>query len=145
MRLRARSVEEELHYRLPGQLIYFPYLMVKKLSEIVFSIKVFSIHPAYDHQGTEYVCVEFGCKPLIMPTMVPAGMPRDVSDMIEASKSMMKILVPPQLRSQLTNYANRLTIFLTNDEWNNLQQKYTVGDEFKVIMRTDGSLLMAKI
>ena len=80
-----------------------------------------------------------------MPTMVPADMPRDVSDMIEASKNMMKVLVPPQLRSQLTNYANRLTIFLTNDEWDNLQQKYTVGDELKVIMRTDGSLLMTKI
>ena len=119
--------------------------MVKKLSEIVFSIEVFSIHPAYDQQGTEYVCVEFGYRPPRMPTMVPADMPRDVSDMIEASKHMVKVFVSPQLRSQLTNYASRLTIFLTNDEWDNLQQKYTVGDELKVIMRTDGSLLMTKI
>ena len=119
--------------------------MVKKLEEIVFSIKVFSIHPAYDQQGTEYVCVEFGYKPPRMPTMVPLDMSKEVSDMIEASKSMMKVLVPLQLGSQLTNYVNRLTIFLTNDEWDNLQQRYTVGDEFKAIMRTDGSLILTKI
>ena len=80
-----------------------------------------------------------------MPTMVPLDMSKEVSDMIEASKSMVKVLVPPQLGSQLTSYVNRLTIFLTNDEWDNLQQRYTVGDEFKVMMRTDGSLLMTKI
>ena len=119
--------------------------MVKKLNEIVFSIKVFSVHPAYDQQGTEYVCVEFGNKPPRMPTMVPADMPREVSDMLEASKSMVNVIVPPQLRSQLTGYANRLTIFLTTDEWDNLQQKYTIGDEFKVIMGTDGNLLVTKI
>lgn len=118
--------------------------MVNKLSETVFSIKVFSIHPTYDQQGTEYVCVEFGYKPPKMPTMVPANVSRDVSDMIEASKSMVQVLVPPQLRSQLTNYVNRLTLFLTPDEWNNLEQRYTVGDEWKVIMRADGSLLMTK-
>ena len=115
------------------------------LSENVFLIKVFSVHPTYDQQGTEYVCVEFGYKPPRMPTMVPADMSRDVLDMIEASKSMLKVLVTPQQRSQLTNYANRFTIFLTNDEWDNLQKRYTVGDEFKVIMRIDGSLLMTKI
>jgi hypothetical protein len=118
--------------------------MVKKMSETVISIKVFSIHPASDQQGTEYVCVEFGYKPPKMPTMVPVDVSRDVSDMIEASKSMVQVLVPPQLRSQLTNYAHRLTLFLTTDEWDNLEQRYTVGDEFKVIIRTDGSLLMTK-
>ena len=120
--------------------------MVKKeLSEIVFSIKVFSIHPAFDQQGTEYICVEFGHKPPKIPTMVPINTSKEVSDMIEASKSMINVIVPPQLRLQLMNYANRLTIFLTTDEWDNLQQRYTVGDEFKVIMRTDESLLMTKI
>ncbi len=117
---------------------------MNRLNETVFSIKVFSIHPAYDQQGTEYVCVEFGYKPPKMPTMIPTNMSRDVSDMIEASKSMVQVLVPPQLRSQLTNYVNRLTLFLTPDEWNNLEQRYTVGDEWKVIMRPDGNLLMTK-
>lgn len=117
----------------------------KKLSEIVFSIKVFSIHPASDQQGTEYICVEFGVKPPKIPTMVPITSSREVSDMIEASKSMVNIMVPPQLRSQLTRYVSRLTLYLTSDEWNDLQQRYTVGDEFKIILRKDGSLLMTKI
>ena len=117
----------------------------KELSALTFSIKVFSIHPTYDQQGTEYVCVEFGYRPPRIPTMVPINTSKEVSDMMEASKSMVNIILPPQLRSQLTNYINRLTIFLTSDEWDNLQQRYTVGDEFKVILRTDGSLLMTKI
>jgi len=114
------------------------------LSEIVFIIKVFSIHPAYDQQGMEYICVEFGYKPPKMPTMVPADMPKEFSDMIEASKDMVKVIIPPQLRSQMMSYANRLTLFLTSDEWEGLQQRYTVGDEFKIIIRPDGSLLMTK-
>lgn len=118
---------------------------MKNLSEIVFTIKVFAIHPAYDAQGVEYVCVELGYRPPRMPTMVPSDMPKEVSDIIEASRDMVKVIVPPQLRSQLTNYANRLTLFLTPDEWESLQQRYTVGDEFRVIIRPDGSLLMTKI
>ena len=117
----------------------------KNLSEIVLPIKVFSVRPTTDQQGMEYICVEFGYKPPKIPTMIPLNVSREVSDVMEASKSMANVLLPPQLRSQLTGYVNRLTIFLTNDEWDNLQQKYTVGDEFKVIMRSDGSLLMTKI
>lgn len=88
--------------------------------------------------------MEFGYRPPKVPTMVPLDRSQDVSDMIEASKDMMKILVPPQLRSQQTSYANRLTLFLTGDEWNGLQQRYTVGDEFNVTIRADGSLQMTK-
>lgn len=115
------------------------------MSEIVFTIKVFSIHPIYDQQGLEYICVEFGYKPPRMPTMIPSDMPKEVSDIIEASKDMVKVMVPPQLRAQLLSYSNRITLFLTSDEWEALQQRYTVGDEFKIIMRPDGSLLMTKM
>lgn len=115
------------------------------MSEIVFTIKVFSIHPVIDQQGIEYVCVEFGYRPPRMPTMVPADMPKEVSDMMEATKDMVKVVFPPQLRSQLMSYANRLTLFLTSEEWEGLQQRYTVGDEFKVMIRPDGSLLMTKM
>ena len=115
------------------------------MSEIVFTIKVFSIHPTYDQQGTEYICVEFGYRPPRMPTMVPADMPKEVSDMMEATKDMVKVIVPPQFRSQFMIYANRLTLFLTSDEWEGLQHKYTVGDEFKIMIRLDGSLLMTEI
>jgi len=114
------------------------------LSEIVFTIRVFSIHPVYDVQGIEYICVEFGYRPPRIPTMIPSDMPKEVSDIIEASRDMVRVFVPPQLRAQM-NYANRLTLFLTSEEWESLQQKYTVGDEFKVMMRQDGSLLMTKI
>lgn len=118
---------------------------MKELSEIVFTVKVFAIHPIYDQQGIEYICVEFGYRPPRIPTMIPSDMPKEVSDIIEASKDMVKVIIPPQLQSQLRNYSNRLTIFLTSDEWDGLQQRYTVGDEFKVVIRPDGSLLMAKI
>ena len=112
--------------------------------EIIFTVKVFAIHPAYDQQGMEYICVEFGYRPPRIPTMIPSDMPKEVSDIIEASKDMVKVIVP-QFRSQLMSYANRLTLFLTSEEWEGLQQRYTVGDEFKVMIRPDGSLLMTKM
>lgn len=115
------------------------------MNEIVFIIKVFSIHPTFDQQGMEYVCVEFGYKPPRMPTMIPSNMSKEVSDIIQASKDMVKVIVPPQLRSQSMSYANRLTLFLTREEWDSLEKRYTVGDEFKVIIRSDGSLLLAEI
>jgi len=115
------------------------------MSEIVFHAKVFSIHPTYDQQGTEYVCIELGFKPPKMPTMVPSDVPKEVSDIIQASKDMVKVMVPPQLRSQLINYAKRITIFLAPEEWTNLEKRYTVGDEYKVIIKSDGSLLMTEI
>ncbi|MFH0749153.1 MAG: hypothetical protein V1915_04475 [Candidatus Bathyarchaeota archaeon] len=115
------------------------------MSEIVFIIKVFAIHPAYDQQGIEYISIEFGYKPPRMPTMIPLDMPKEVSDIIEASKDMVKVIVPPQMRSQLLSYTNRLTIFLTPEEWGNLQQRYTVGDEFQVTIEPNGNLLMSKI
>lgn len=115
------------------------------MSEIIFMVKVFSIRPIYDQQGVEYICVELGYKPPKMPIMVPSNVPKEVSDIIAASKDMVRVIVPPQLRTQMMNYSNRLSIFLTTEEWEKLMQKYTVGDEFKVMMRPDGSLLMSTI
>lgn len=118
---------------------------MKELSEIVFTVKVFAVHPVSDPHGMEYICVELGYRPPRMPMMIPSDVPKEVSDIIQASKDMVRVVIPPQLQSQLTNYTNRLTLFLTSDEWESLQQRYTVGDEFKVIIRPDGSLLMTKI
>jgi hypothetical protein len=115
------------------------------LNDVLFTVKVFSIHPVFDHQGMEYISVEFGYKPPKIPIMVPSNIPKEVTDMIDASRDMVKVIVPPQLRSQMMNYANRLTVYLTPQEWDSLEQRYTVGDEFKIIIRTDGSLLMTKI
>jgi len=115
------------------------------MSEIIFMVKVFSVRPIYDQQGAEYISVELGYKPPKMPMMVPSDIPKEVSDIITASKDMVRVIVPPQLRTQMMNYSSRLNIFLTPEEWEKLMQKYTVGDEFKVMMRPDGSLLMSKI
>lgn len=110
------------------------------MSEIRFTIKVFAIHPAYDSQRNEYVCVEFGFRPPKVPTMVPTSVPREVADIIQASQEMVKVVVPPQFQAQTRKYANRLVLFLATDEWERLQQKYTAGDEFEVTIKQDGSL-----
>lgn len=115
------------------------------MSEIAFTVKVFSIHPTYDQQGIEYICVELGYRPPRIPTMVSSDTPKEVLDIIEASKDMVKVIVPPQFQSQLRSYASRLTLSLTSDEWEGLLQKYTVGDEFRITIGPEGSLLMTKV
>lgn len=114
------------------------------MSEVTFTIKVTAIHPAYDNQGNEYICIEFGYRPPQMPTMIPTNVSREISDMIEASRDVVKIMVPPQIQAQWRIYANRLTLFLNPEEWENLQQKYTVSDEFVVTLKPDGNITMKK-
>lgn len=115
------------------------------MSEVSFTIKVVSIHPSYDAQGNEYVCVEFGFRPPRMPTVVPASVPKEVSDALRASKEMVSVVIPPQLRAHMHRYANRLTLYLSMDEWESLRQKYTVGDEFEVSVKNDGSIMIKRI
>ena len=115
------------------------------MSDIIFNSKVTSIHPAYDNQGNEYICIEFGYRPPQMPTMIPANMSKEVSDMIEASRDVVKVIVPPQIQAQMRTYANRLALYLTMDEWENLQRKYTVSDEFTVIIKSDGNISITKL
>ncbi len=115
------------------------------MSEITFTVKVTAIHPAYDSQGNEYISIEFGFRPPQIPTMIPTNVPREVSDMIEASRDVARVILPPQIQAQWKTYANRLILFLTQEEWENLQQKYTVSDEFTVALRTDGNITMKKI
>ena len=111
-----------------------------------FNVKVIAINPHYDYQGNEYVRIEFGYRPPKMPTMVPVSVPKEVSEALEASRNMMvQVMIPPQMRARMRKYTNRLTLYLTINEWENLQQKYTVGDEFKVILKTDGSIGLTKI
>ena len=64
--------------------------------------------------------------------MVPTSIPKEVSEALEASRNMVQVMIPPQVRAQMRKYTNRLTLYLTINEWENLQQKHTVGDEFKV-------------
>ena len=117
----------------------------RKLNNITFTVKVVSVHPSYDNQGNEYVCIEFGYRPPKIPTMVPSTVPKEISDAIQASRDMVRVMVPPQLQARISRYSNRLMLFLTMDEWENLQQKYTVGDVFEVTLKPDGSMEMKKV
>lgn len=110
------------------------------MGEISFTVKVIAINPNYDYQGNEYIRIEFGYRPPKIPTMVPTSVPREVSEMIEAGRDMVKVMVPPQMQAHMRRYANRLTLYLTTEEWEGLQQKYTVGCEFEVSLQADGSI-----
>lgn len=115
------------------------------MSEITFNVKVTAIHPAYDNQGNEYICIEFGYRPPQIPTMIPTNISREVSDMIDASRDIVKVIVPPQIQAQMRTYANRLALYLTTDEWENLQNKYTVSDEFTVKLKNNASIIVNKL
>jgi hypothetical protein len=77
--------------------------------------------------------------------MIPTSVPDDVSEMIKASRDVVKVMVPPQLQAQWRTYANRLTLFLTLNEWENLQQKYTVSDEFNLTIQHNGNIVAKKL
>jgi len=110
------------------------------MAEVSFTAKVVALHTTYDNQGIEYVTIEFAYRPPKMPMIVPTDVPKEVTDMIEASKDMVRVIVPPQFQAQLRNYANRLILCLTTEEFESLQQRYTVGDELKVTIKPDGNL-----
>lgn len=114
------------------------------LSENFFTVKVTAINPHYDYQGNEYVRIEFGYRPPKIPTMVPTSIPKEVSEALEASRNMVQVMIPPHVRAQMRKYTNRLTLYLTINEWENLQQKHTVGDEFKIILKINGSIDLVK-
>ena len=115
------------------------------MSEIDFTARVTALHTTYDNAGNEYVTIEFAYKPPRMPTMVPSDMPKEISDMLEASKDVVRVMVPPQLQAQLRNYANRLILYLTTDEFDRLQQKYTIGDEIRLTIKPDGSINAVRV
>lgn len=115
------------------------------MSEIAFTAKVTSMQPAYDAQGHEYVRVELSYRPPTMPTMIPTDVPSEISDAIRASRDMVKVIVPPQMQAQMRRYSHRLVLFLTMDEWDKVQQKYTLGDEFEVRVKLDGNITVTRV
>lgn len=108
------------------------------MNEIIFMAKVTALHMTYDNQRNEYVTINFAYKPFKMPTMTSTDIPKDVSDMIKATKDMMTTMVPQQTHHR--DYANRLVLFLTTDEFDRLEHKYTVGDELKIMVSPDGNI-----
>ncbi len=115
------------------------------MSEVTFTARVVALHTTFDNHGNEYVTIEFAYRPPRMPTVVPSDMPKEISDMLEASKDVVRVMVPPQFQAHLRNYANRLVLYLTVDEFESLQQKYTVGDEMKFVIKPDGSLTAVRL
>jgi len=115
------------------------------LGEVKFTMKVISLRPTYDGQGNEYISVEFGYRPPKMPTMVPSSVPREFSEAIQTSREMVRVIVPPELQSHMYRYSNRLIIFLSTSEWEQLQYKYTIGDEFEATIKADGSISIIRI
>ncbi|MEM2921898.1 MAG: hypothetical protein QXF26_06235, partial [Candidatus Bathyarchaeia archaeon] len=69
------------------------------MSEVSFIAKVVALHTTFDTQGNEYVMIEFAYRPPRMPTVIPSDVPKEISDVLEASKDMMRIMVPPQLQA----------------------------------------------
>jgi hypothetical protein len=104
-----------------------------------------ALHTTYDSQGNEYIMIEFAYRPPKMPLIVPSDVPREITDMIEASKDMVRVIMPPQLQTHLRSYANRLILFLTLDEFESLHQKYTIGDEFKFTINPDGGIKSVRV
>ena len=115
------------------------------MSEIAFTAKVTSMQPTYDAQGYEYVRIELSYRPPTIPTMISTSMPSEISDAIRASRDMVKVIVPPQMQAQMRRYSQRLVLFLTIDEWDRVQQKYTIGDEYEVKVKLDGNINMTRI
>lgn len=111
------------------------------MANISFTVGVIAINPKYDSQGNEYICVEFGNRPLKVPAMFPTNISEEMSEMIEASKGVVKILAP-HVQSYMRRYANRLTIYLTSDEWERLSHKYTIGDTFQVTVNMEGNITL---
>jgi hypothetical protein len=77
--------------------------------------------------------------------MVSSSTPKEISDVIQASRDVVRVMVPPQLQSQISKYAKRLMLFLTLSEWGNLEHKYTVGDMFNVIIESNGNVELKKV
>lgn len=106
---------------------------------ISFVVKVTALHPHFDGQGIEYVCVEFSWKPPSVPNMMPVGVPEEISDIVGGMKQM--IVRMPGMQQQMQK-SPRLVLFLTVEEWMDLLKKYTVGDEFTISLDDSGRLVM---
>ncbi|OYT53634.1 MAG: hypothetical protein B6U77_03575 [Candidatus Hecatellales archaeon ex4484_218] len=105
--------------------------------DIVINCKVISIRPHFDAYGNEFVCVEFGVEaqkpPTIMP--VPTNLPPEVSAVIPIISQL------PKMFSHGKVYSHRLTIFLSNQEWEKMGRKYQYNDEVEIrISRKDGTI-----
>ncbi|MEM3670385.1 MAG: arcadin 1 [Thermoprotei archaeon] len=102
-----------------------------------FECKVTSIHPAFDANGNEFVCVEFAYESAQPPSVLtlPKDAPPEASAFIPLLQSLPKTLFRTQ-----KSYSNRLVVYLTPDEWEKLPTPYRVGDSYTVSIGQSGEL-----
>ena len=108
---------------------------------VKFECKVTSIHPAFDPNGNEYVCVEFAYESAQQPMVftLPPEAPPEAQAFLPLLQSIPKaFLRPPK------TYSNRLVIYLTPEEWERLPTPYKVGDVFSVSIDQGGSITVTQ-
>ena len=103
---------------------------------VSIACKVISIHPTFDHYGSEYVCVEFGIEAKKPPTVMslPANIPQEASFIVPILSQIPKLIPQPK------TYSKRLTLYFTSEEWSRLPRKYQFGDEVEIRVLKDGSI-----
>lgn len=106
---------------------------------VKFDCKVTSIHPAFDANGNEYICVEFAYESAQQPTVftMPPDAPAEAQAFLPLLQSIPKTLLRPP-----KTYSNRLVIYITPEEWEKLPTTYRVGDVFNVSIEQNGELTL---
>lgn len=114
------------------------------LNTITIICKVISIHPFFDSNRNEYVCIEFGIEMPKPPTVVsmPSNIPKEVSSVIPILTQIPKIFGQTKTYDK---YSNRLILFLTKSEWESLSRKYQYGDEVELRIEKDGTIHLVPI
>ncbi|PSN97275.1 hypothetical protein B9Q11_04510 [Candidatus Marsarchaeota G2 archaeon ECH_B_SAG-F08] len=119
--------------------LIFWSLIISFIMPIKFECKVTAIHPAFDANGNEYVCVEFSYESTQQPAVLtlPPEAPPEAKAFLPLLQSIPKAFLRP-----VKTYSNRLTIYLTPEEWDNLPTPYRVGDTFTVTIEQNGEILV---
>lgn len=113
---------------------------MKNRTTIILKIRVVAINQNLDEFGIEYICIEFGCKPLKIPVMIPPDIPKEMENI---AKMAVRMMPPPQTGTRRT-HSGRMFLRLTVNEWEDLEQRYTVGDEFTITVLPNGELVMKR-
>lgn len=102
-----------------------------------FDCKVTAIHPAFDQNGNEYVCVEFAHEAAQQPLVftLPPDAPPEAQAFLPLLQSIPRALLRPP-----KTYSNRLVIYFTTEEWERLPTPYKVGDVFTVTVDSSGTI-----
>ena len=110
------------------------------MSETMIGCKVTAVHPTFDAMGGELICVEFSVEARQANVI---AMPSDTSPEVMAVMPLLKQL--PKMLPQARAYNNRLVLYLTTQEWEKLNKKYSYGDEFEIRIANDGTITVKRL